>query len=134
MGIGGEENASQTPKAKKGKIESVYPWGKTWPPPRGAGNYCGEESGIGVNPGNSWTVIEGYRDGAPRTSVAGQYEANEHGVFDLGGNVWEWCFDEYELGGAWERRVLRGASWFSGFPGDLLSSSRRYDMPTNRYA
>lgn len=132
VGIGGEENASQTPEAKAGKIKKVYPWGKAWPPPRGAGNYCGEESRIGVTSGTSWSVIEGYRDRAPRTSVAGQYEANELGVYDLGGNVWEWCEDKYKAGET--SRVLRGASWSwnFNFPDYLLASYRNYTAPTYR--
>jgi formylglycine-generating enzyme required for sulfatase activity len=129
VGIGGEENASDMPAAKDGKVKNVYPWGKAWPPPRGAGNYCGEESRIGVTSGKSWEVIEGYRDGAPRTSVAGQYGANEYGIYDLGGNVSEWCSDK-GLEGKW--RVRRGASWSDSNPYGLLSSYRGQETPAYR--
>jgi len=75
-----------------------------------------------------------------RTHLVGEKLANEWGLHDMHGNVWEWCEDcwndSYSAkpdslkanGGAWTtgdcgRRVLRGGSW--GFiPRDLRSASR----------
>jgi hypothetical protein len=37
------------PEEKSGKIQ-LYPWGKEWPPPKGAGNYAGEEFKMGEEP------------------------------------------------------------------------------------
>ena len=37
VGLGKEKG--NTPEAKDGGIKDVYPWGKEWPPPVGAGNY-----------------------------------------------------------------------------------------------
>jgi len=132
VGIGGRESADLTPAAKNNIIK-VYPWGTEWPPPDLAGNYTGEESRIGATSDKSWRVIEGYRDAAPRTSAVGKYEANKHGIHDLGGNVWEWCSDKYKPGEAW--RVLRGAAWgddrsrshdlLSSYRAELLSIGRR---------
>jgi tRNA A-37 threonylcarbamoyl transferase component Bud32 len=42
-GIGEREVAAKLPAVKSGKIGDVYPWGAQWPPPKGAGNYAGEE-------------------------------------------------------------------------------------------
>jgi formylglycine-generating enzyme required for sulfatase activity len=126
VGIGEQENANQTPEAKDCKIQGVYPWGKAWPPPRGAGNYGGEESRIGV------IMLEGYRDGAPRTSEAGQYEANQYRIHDLGGNVWEWCGDWYNA--EKKHRAMRGASWLQASPNWLLSSFRSGGTPESRNA
>jgi formylglycine-generating enzyme required for sulfatase activity len=93
-----------------------YPWGTQWPPPKDAGNYS-QELGI---------------DSYEFTSPVGSFSPNEFGIFDLGGNVWEWCLDYYDRSN--ECRVLRGASWFNGYA-DRLKSSFRNDLgyPNSRF-
>ena len=132
-GIGHREDAAATPKSKSMKIANVFPWGGQWPPPNDAGNYCGQEcktpaalaalKAAGYNP-SKWAVIEGFSDGNVFTAAVGSFRPNELGICDLGGNVWEWCQDEYEPRSA--SRVLRGGSW-NDYGRDYLLSSYRYD-------
>ncbi len=117
VGLGHE--VGDAPGEKNGRITEVYPWGKQWPPPKGAGNYCGEES-------KPWAdeSIDGYDDGYAYTSPVGSFAPNKFGLYDMGGNVWQWCEDWYDTEQRY--RVLRGASWYEFSPFNLLSSARYY--------
>ena len=130
VAVGLPRESGAAPKDKDAKIKDVYPWGTGWPPPAGAGNYAGDEAKDGDWPAN-WGTIEGYRDSYPRTSPAGSFRANGYGLYDMGGNVWQWCEDWY--GTNQTSRVLRGASWGSRDPDLLLSSYRIYITPDFRY-
>jgi hypothetical protein len=112
--VGLENERGDTPQARDSKVESLYPWGTEWPPPDGAGNYG---SALGVD------RYEG-------TSPVGRFEANEKGIYDLGGNVWEWCEDWWNSDQKY--RILRGASWFNDLRGNLVSSFRDDRSPDNR--
>jgi formylglycine-generating enzyme required for sulfatase activity len=74
------------------------------------------------------------------TAEVGFFAANAFGLYDMHGNVWEWCEDRWhesyarkpeslkQTDGAWKtgrspRRVLRGGSW-TNFPHDLGSANR----------
>jgi formylglycine-generating enzyme required for sulfatase activity len=128
--VGLDPEAGNTPQEKSFKIK-LYPWGPGWPPPAGTGNYSGLESKTGAEPPN-WTVIEGFNDGYPRTSPVGSFAANKNGLYDMGGNVWQWCEDWYNSENT--ERVLRGASWDSHKPVFLLESARDYITPDYRGA
>lgn len=104
-GLPNEEGA--TPEERDGRERTQFPWGTAWPPPREAGNYG---------------PIESRNDGHPATAPVGSFAPNSLGIYDLGGNVWEWCFDPYKPGSRWG--VLRGGSWSNTHRGELLTSYR----------
>lgn len=109
-----------TPEEKDRKVEDFYPWAGVYPPPAGSGNYSGEKDGYSFG-------IEGYTDGAMYTTKVGSYNANRLGIYDLGGNVWEWCSDWFNA--LQEDHVIRGASFNQGTAGRLVSSYRAPKPP-----
>lgn len=122
VGIGHLESPALGPEEKSNRIAGHFPWGTAWPPPRGAGNLCGKESAKDF-PEN---YIAEYRDPYSGGEVKAQASvANDLGIYDLGGSLWEWCADRFREGTNW--RVLRGGSWKSVRPETLLSSHRTHD-------
>ncbi|MGH8047247.1 MAG: SUMF1/EgtB/PvdO family nonheme iron enzyme [Chthoniobacterales bacterium] len=107
-----------TPESRDGFFHKIYPWGKTWPPPKGAGNYADQAL--------KKDFIAGYNDGFAQTSPAGSFPALANGVHDLGGNVWEWVLDGYKGGtdahDNWA--VVRGGSYANKKRIELESSYR----------
>jgi formylglycine-generating enzyme required for sulfatase activity len=81
-----------------------------------------------------------------RTCPAGSYRPNAWGLFDLHGNVWEWCSDRYAedyYGNSsaqdppgpsnGSRRVIRGGSWGSGGR-YCRAANRNGSAPSRRYS
>jgi len=130
-GLGAEESVAMQPLEKSENARGGYPWGSPWPPPANAANLCGVESRVEAGEASDWTFIDGYGDGAPRTAPVGSYLPTAQGLYDLSGNVWEWCEDR--IAPSDERRVLRGGSWYDDDPDRLLASYRRPGMPRGRW-
>ena len=90
-------------------------------------------------PDDNW-ADENLDDGYAYTAPIGSYPPNEYGLYDMEGNVWEWCFDAYDenfyANSSYENpvaeilvrdgannivavnklRVIRGSSWYDGPP------------------
>ena len=105
-GIGEYEPASgATPESLSAKIKDVYPMGWQRPPIKRAGNYADEDCRKRIK---SEKTMEGYADGFATAPVM-SFPPNELGIYDLEGNVWEWCEDWFNT--QKKLHVLRGASW-----------------------
>jgi len=111
--VGLPHEPEATPAERSEKVPG-YPWGLRWPPPKGSGNY---DQSLEV-------------DSFEHTSPVGSFPANAFGLYDMGGNVWEWCMDWYNP--SQEYRVVRGASWSNFNPELLLSSARDNHTPDLR--
>ena len=110
-----------TPEERDMGVQDVYPWGNQWPPPAGAGNYAGEETQTEI-------PIPNYNDGFANTSPVGKYRVNAFGLYDMGGNVWQWVSDYWNSEN--RAKTLRGGSWYNGaIPLSLLSSCRISSSP-----
>ncbi len=120
--VGLPNESGTTPEARDGKISNEFPWGKQWPPPAGVGNYADKSAKRARG-----AVIENYNDGFAQTAPAGSFKPNGLGIFDLGGNVWEWCAEGYKgdvAGSGRDWGVLRGGSWATSKRTEMQSSYR----------
>jgi formylglycine-generating enzyme required for sulfatase activity len=120
------------------KERERYPWTGKYPPKSKVGNFA-DESARHLLP----VVIEGYTDGYAATAPTGSFLANPVGLYDMGGNVAEWCHDYYAANpgsgkveidpmgptsGA--HHVVRGSSWRDASITELRYSYRRYSRET----
>ena len=94
-----------------------------------------------VYPGNYANGPKGeYRE---KTTKVGNFPANAFGLYDMHGNVWEWCEDDWHesyenapnVGTAWlseksSKKVRRGGSW-AFIPTYCRSATRYYSFPEN---
>jgi formylglycine-generating enzyme required for sulfatase activity len=89
-----------------------------------AGNqttYCGGNDVDKV----AWTE----NNSGSETSPVASKKPNAWGLYDMSGNVWEWCEDWYD--NEQKYRVLRGGSWFHS-PQYARAAFRSSDSPAKR--
>jgi formylglycine-generating enzyme len=123
--------------ARGGLSGKRFPWGDTVA--HGQANYK-------ASPGFAYDLSASVNDHhpaymsgvAPYTNPAGSFAANGYGLYDMAGNVWQWCWDRFETpyaGGVDPRggtsgwfRVFRGGVWY--YHASIARSAGRYgDQP-----
>jgi formylglycine-generating enzyme required for sulfatase activity len=110
--------------AGNGAKHTKYSWGNGNPSGKQGGNVADETAKSNFS---GWKIFEGYSDGFVFTAPVGSFNANEFGLFDMTGNVLEWCQDWYGSDyyanspssnpkgpNTGSYRVLRGGSWYNG--------------------
>jgi formylglycine-generating enzyme required for sulfatase activity len=132
---------SEWEKAARGGLAGQkFPWGDTISESKAnylsvAGLYLYDLGPAGSNP-------IGLVGGSPYTSPAGSFAANGYGLYDMAGNVTQWCWDLYGTpyaGGTDPRgpasgtyRVLRGGGW-DYYAYDCRVAIHDYGTPANSY-
>ena len=117
--------------ACRGRLVSKrYPWGDNWDAARDYANYSGT----------------GGKDKWDLCSPVGSFKPNGYSLYDMVGNIWEWCADWYDKDyyesspasnptgpNTGEIRVLRGGSW-NNYKKTLRLTHRSYHAPSVRYS
>ncbi|RBP41201.1 formylglycine-generating enzyme required for sulfatase activity [Roseimicrobium gellanilyticum] len=110
-----EVDPGGTPAERHLANKADYPWGRESVPPKLSANL-------------DTARMSGYQDIHTYTAPVGSFSPNSLHLYDLAGNVSEWCSDDWP--GAAGEKVIRGSSWLS-FSLDTLLTSARQHLPAN---
>ncbi len=74
--------------------------------------------------------LANYDENVGETTSVGQFSPNAFGLYDMHGNVWEWCEDNWH--GYYEGAPTDGSAWLSGKNSiKVIRGGSWYDLPEN---
>jgi len=117
--------------AGNGSKHTKYSWGNGNPFGKNGGNIADETARQKFN---DWAIFSGYSDGYVFSAPVGSFNPNDLGIYDMTGNVWEWCSDWYAADyyknspaynpkgpASGDYRIVRGGSWIDGPNDDRIA-------------
>jgi uncharacterized protein (TIGR02996 family) len=92
--------------------------------------YCGDELGATLANYDARKGRKGTRKNKypGRTTDVGSYPPNPWGLYDMHGNLWEWCEDKIDPEDDESTRIMRGGCW-DALPHVCTSASRADSSP-----
>jgi formylglycine-generating enzyme len=128
--------------ARGGLSGKRFPWGNTINHDHANYRANGSAYSYDTSPYTDDTYHPAFDGTYPHTAPAGYFEPNGYGLYDMTGNVGEWCNDWYAGDyyvsspadnprgpSSGEYRVLRGGSWYDRANGCRVAS-RNYNTPS----
>ena len=107
------ERLNVLPEVKESGLTFRFPTETEWEYACRAGStgdYCKLADGTKITETTLGEVAWYGENSNTEAHLVGQKKPNAFGLYDMHGNMWEWCEDLYEIGSS--NRVLRGGSWF----------------------
>ena len=132
--------------AGNGAKHTMFSWGDNVPAGKNGGNVADESFNRMIKQYFAWSIVNGYNDGYIWISPVGSFNPNELGLFDMSGNVLEWCNDFYEKNyykispsnnpqgpSSGKTRIIRGGCWVDNLDGCRIVSRGGNDPTLSIY-